>query len=131
MSPTPMMWYRACFEMLHGVQLLISWVDCRGVVVGQLVEYSLHSLSSLTIGSWWRTAGWVLWPALLDGVGPRSWMKVGCPVGAGLGILVGIVNGIAGWIVSWRFGWLAIWCFGGATGRSKGCRLGVGYVGLS
>ncbi len=92
MSPMPMMWYRACFEMLHGVRLLISQVDCHGVVVGQLVGYSLRSLSSLTIGSWWCTAGWVLWPALLDGVGRRSWMKVGCPVGAGLGILVGIVN---------------------------------------
>ncbi len=92
--------------------------------------YSLHSLSSSTIGSWWRTAGWVLLPALLDGVGHRSWMKVGCPVGAGVGILVGIVNGISGWIVSWRFGWLASWCFGGATGRLQGCRLGSGLRGL-
>jgi hypothetical protein len=94
------------------------------------VGYSLCSSSSLTIGSWWHTDGWVLWPALLDGVGHRSWMKVGCPVGAGVGILVGIVNGIAGWIVSWRFGWLASWCFGGATGRSKGCRPGSGLRGL-
>jgi hypothetical protein len=116
--------------MLHGVRLLISWVDCRGVVIGQLVGYSLRSLSSLTIRSWWRTAGWVLWPALLDGVGHRSWMKVGCPVGAGVGILVGMVNGIAGWIVSWRFGWIASWFFGGATGRLKGCRLGSGLRGL-
>ncbi len=130
MSPTPMMWYRAYFEMLHGVRLLISWVDRRGVVVGQLVGYSLRSLSSLTIGSWWSTAGWVLWPALLDGVGGRSWMKVGCPVGAGVGILVGIVNGIAGWILSWHFDWLASWCFGGATGKSKGYRPGSGLRGL-
>ncbi len=130
MSLTPMMWYRACFEMLHGVQWLISWVDCRGVVVGQLVRYSLHSLSSSTTGSWWRTAGWVLWTALMDGVGRRSWMKVGCPVGAGVGILVYIVNGIAGWIVSWRFGWLASWCFCGATGRLQGCRPGSGLRGL-
>jgi hypothetical protein len=71
------------------------------------VGYSSCSSSSSTIRSWWRTAGWVLWPALLDGVGRRSWMKVGGPVGAGVGILVGMVNGISGWIVSWRFGWLA------------------------
>ncbi len=57
-------------------------------------------------------------------------MKVGCLVGAGVGILVGMVNGIAGWIVSWRFVWLASWCFGGTTGRSKGCRLGSGLRGL-
>ncbi len=130
MSPMPMMWYRACFEMLHGVRLLISWVDCSGVVVGRLVGYSLRSSLSSTIGSWWRTAEWVLWPALLDGVGRRSWMNVGCPVGAGVGILVGMVNGIAGWNVSWRFGWLASWCFGGAKGRFKGCRLGSGLRGL-
>jgi hypothetical protein len=47
------------------------------------------------MGSWWRTV-WVLWPALLDGVGRRSWMKVDGPVGAGVGVLVGMVNGIAG-----------------------------------
>ncbi len=130
MSPMPMMWYRACFGMLHGVQLLISWVDRCGVVVGQLVGYSLCSLLSSTIGSWWCTAGWVLWPALLDGVGHRSWMKVGCPVGAGVCILVRIVNGIAGWIVSWLFDWLDSWCFGGATGRLKGCRPGSELCGL-
>ncbi len=111
MSLTPMMWYRACFEMLHEVRLLISRVDCRGVVVGQLVGYSSRSLLSLTIRSWQHTAGWILGPALLDGVGRRSWMKVGCPVGAGVGIFVGMVIRIAGWIVSWRFGWLASWCF--------------------
>jgi hypothetical protein len=33
-NPAPMMWYRACLEMLHGVRLLISWVDCRGAMVG-------------------------------------------------------------------------------------------------
>ncbi len=33
-NTTPMMWYRACLEMLHGVQLLISWVDHHGAVVG-------------------------------------------------------------------------------------------------
>jgi hypothetical protein len=57
-------------------------------------------------------------------------MKVGCPVGAGAGILVGIVNGIAGWIVRWHFGWISSWCFGGATGRLKGCRPGSGLRGL-
>jgi hypothetical protein len=67
-----MMWYRARLEMLHGVRLLISWVDHRGVVVGQLVGYSSCSSLSLTTGSWWRTAGCILWPALLDGVGCRS-----------------------------------------------------------
>jgi hypothetical protein len=45
-NPTPMMWYRACLEMLHGVRLLISRVDCRGVVVGRLVGY-LHVLRRL------------------------------------------------------------------------------------
>ncbi len=29
-----MMWYRACLEMLHGVQLLISWANHRGAVAG-------------------------------------------------------------------------------------------------
>jgi hypothetical protein len=129
-NPMPMMWHRAYLEMLHGVRLLISWVDRRGVVVGQLVGYSSCSLSSSTIGSWWRTAGWVSWPVLLDGVRRRSWMKVGGPVGAGIGILVGMVNGIAGWIASWRFGWLAYWSFGGVTGRLIGCKLGSGLRGL-
>ena len=36
-NPTPMMWYRACLEMLHGVRLLISRADRHGVVVGPLV----------------------------------------------------------------------------------------------
>ncbi len=129
-NPTLMMWYRACLEMLHGVRLLISWVDCRGVVVGRFVGYSSRASSSLTIGSWWCTAGWVLWLALLDGVGRRSWMKVGGPVGAAVGILVGMVNGISGWIVSWRFVWLASWSFGGVTGRLIGCRLGSELRGL-
>ena len=117
MSPTPMMWYRACLEMLHGVQLLISRVDRRGVVVGRLVGYSSRSLSSSTMGSWWRT-GWGLGPALKDGVGHMSWMKFGGPVGAGVGILFGSVNGIAGWIASLRFCWLVSWRFGGLAGRS-------------
>ena len=65
----------------------------------------------------------------MDGVGHRSWMKVGGPVGAGVGILVVMVNGIAGWIVSWRFGWLASWRFGGVTGRLIGCRLESGLRG--
>jgi hypothetical protein len=56
------------------------------------------------MGSGWRTV-WVLWLMLLDGVGRRSWMKVGGPVGAGVGVLVGMVNGIAGW----RFGWISSW----------------------
>jgi hypothetical protein len=60
------------------------------------VGYSLRSSLSFTIRSWWRTAGWVLWPALLNGMGRSSWMKVGGPVGSGVGILVGMVNGIAG-----------------------------------
>jgi hypothetical protein len=33
-NPAPMMWYRACLEMLHGVGLLISQVDHHGAVVG-------------------------------------------------------------------------------------------------
>ncbi len=77
------------------------------------------------MGSWWRTV-WVLWPALLDGVGRRSWMKVGVPVGARVGVLVGMVNGIAGR----RFGWIASQRFGGVTGRLIGCRLGSGLRGL-
>ncbi len=60
------------------------------------------------MGSWWGTV-WVLWPALLDGVGRRSWMMVGGPVGAGVGLLVGMVDGIVGrrfgWIASWNFWW--------------------------
>jgi hypothetical protein len=55
------------------------------------------------MGSWWRTVR-VLWLALLDGVGRRSWMQVGCPMGTGVGVLVGIANGIAGR----RFGWVTV-----------------------
>jgi hypothetical protein len=72
-NPTPMMCYRACLEMLHGVRLLISWVDCHGVVVGQLVDI-LHAhcrLQQLGAGS-----------ALLGGFcGRRCWM--GWAVGHG------------------------------------------------
>jgi hypothetical protein len=77
------------------------------------------------MGSWWCTV-WVLWPALLDGVGRRSWMKIGGPVGAGVGVLVGMDNGIAGR----RFGWIASQHFGGVTGRLIGFRLGSGLHGL-
>ncbi len=77
------------------------------------------------MGSWWCTVC-VLWLVLLDGVGRRLWMKVGCPVGAGVGVLVGMVNEIAGW----RFGWIASRRFGGVTGRLIGFRLGSGLRGL-
>ncbi len=77
------------------------------------------------MGSWWCT-GWVLWPVLLDGVGRRSWIKVGGPVGAGVGVLVGMVNGSAGQ----RFGWIESWNFGGVTGRLIGFRLRSGLCGL-
>jgi hypothetical protein len=93
--------------------------------VGRLVGYSSCSSSSSTMGSWWCT-GWVLWPALLDGVGHRSWMKVGGPVGAGVSVLVGMDNGIAGW----HFGWIASRRVGGVTVRLIGFRLGSGLRGL-
>jgi hypothetical protein len=89
--------------------------------VGRLVGFSSRSLPSSTMGSWWRTV-WVLWPALLDGVGCRSWMKVGGLVGAGVGALVGMDNRILGQ----RFGWIVSRRFGGVTGRSIGFRLGSG-----
>jgi hypothetical protein len=58
------------------------------------------SLSSSTMGSWWLS-GWVLWPAFLDGVGRRSWMKVGGLVGAGIGILVRMVSILGNGIVDY------------------------------
>jgi hypothetical protein len=48
-NPRPMMWYKAWHEMLQGVRLMMSWVECRDGADGLIVGVSSRSSSGSTI----------------------------------------------------------------------------------
>jgi hypothetical protein len=100
-NPRPMMWYKAWREMLQGVQLVMSWVECCGGADGIMVGISSCSSSGSTMGSEWVgclvAAGILL--GLLIRLGLRSWMRVWGAAGVIAWMLVGMASTLGGGVV--------------------------------
>ncbi len=100
-NPRPMMWYKAWWEMLQGMRLVMSQVERRGVADGLMVGISSCSSSGSTMGSEWVgclvPAGVLL--GFLVGLGHRSWMRVWGTAGVMAWMLVGMASTLGGGVV--------------------------------
>ena len=131
--------------MLHGVQILMIWVEQREGVAALVVGTSSRSSSGSTIGRAWAgrlvMVGGLL--CVLDGVGHRSWIWMWGAVGVLAVMIDGMAStqgdGASGGQLNWRVdgelvGWFATWRVSGSSdgflGLLLGGRLGGGRRGL-
>ncbi len=100
-NPRPMMWYKAWWEMLQGVRLVMSRVERRGGANGLMVCILSRLPSGSTMGSEWVgylvAAGVFL--GFLVGLGHRSWMQVWGAVDVIAWMLVGMASTLGGGVV--------------------------------